>query len=186
MTMQTNIKTLFSVISKLAKSEGTSKQLLGALSRDILALHSGDSDQRHDVRVVNKLLSILSPVNKRAARLFFCEFLPYTFDKEVDTFGKLQKKEAIRDAKQAAMVEFLADPANDIWSWQKDNVKMEAKPVDYKAKLSKLAENAMNPEKGGLSQADVLRSMFEAGITVDAVIELLTEMEAVNVVEAAA
>lgn len=184
--MKQFIQNLYKAINQLGKLEAKVKPLLAQLSRDILALHSSDDVQRNDVRVVNSLIAQLSPVNKRIACLFFREFLPYTFDTETSTFGKLQKKEKIVADKLAAMKEFLADESNTIWTWQNRNVDVERKKVPYDAKIAELVAKSLTAKQGAISQVDVLKAVFAGGVTAEAVIEVLQQMEVVNVVEAQA
>lgn len=181
--MKQFIQNLYKAIKELGKLEAKVKPLLAQLSRDILALHSSDDDQRNDVRIVNSLISQLSPVNKRIACLFFREFLPYTFDQETSTFGKLQKKEKIVADKLAAMKEFLADESNNIWTWQNRNVDVERKKLTYEAKIAQLVEKSLTAKKDAISQVDVLKAVFAGGVTAETVIHVLQEMEVVNVVE---
>lgn len=178
MTTLNPIQALYRKIQTLRKHEKVTKQTLSELSREVLAIVISNMDNRHSVTVsvVNKLLTILSPANQRIARLFFVAFLPYTFDSETNTFGKLLKKEASRDTKELAIASFLHESNNDIWTWQEEHVTMEAKPVDYIAKITKAVETGLRDDKGHLTPTDVLNAVFAAGVSVDDVISILDHL----------
>ncbi len=171
------VKGMYALISRLSKAETITKAVLGQLSRDVLQYHT---NQGHDVGVVNRLLSVLSPVNARAAKLFFQAMLPYAFDSETNTFGKLVKKEAIRDGRYYAMAEFLKDEANTIWTWQDANIDMAKKPVNYVVNVVKAVEAAI---KHDVSKADLIKAMFDGGVTPDDLIAILSSMEAIAVID---
>lgn len=173
MTSLNSVQTLFRQIQTLAKHEKVTKEVLGQLSRGVLSLHLNEGDNRHNVNVVNKLLSVLSPANQRIARLFFVAFLPYAFDNEANTFGKLIKKEEKRELKYLAIASFLHEEDNDIWSWQAEHINMEAKPVDYSAKITKTIEVAMREDKGAFTPSQVLQAVFAAGVSVQDVVAML-------------
>lgn len=186
----TNIKALNPIqdlmrrITTLGKNEAVTKQLLGELSREVLSIHLPVTNTDiggincygftiHNVNVVNKLLSVLSPVNKRVARIFFINFLPYTFDSETNTFGKMLKKDSARDTKHLAIASFLHEADNNIWTYQEEHINMEAKPVDYSAKISKTIASALKADKGGMSASEVLQAVFAGGVSVADVIAML-------------
>lgn len=176
MNNQFDVKSLYRAIASLAKHEAVTKEVLSGLSRSILSLHLNEGASQHDVKVVNKLLTVLSPANKRIARMFFEAFLPYTFDSEAFTFGKLIKKEGARDLKYLAMASFLHEEGNDIWAWQAEHVSMEAKPVNYAMKISKAIEAALKEDKGALTPAQVLEAVFAGGVSVNDVVAMLEGM----------
>ena len=125
-----DIKTINEQIELLAKSEKITKALLGELSRTILAYVYLTGD----VTPVNRLLEVLTPMNKRTAVLYFKEFLAFRFNDDTMSFKKKDKK--VFDKKNAIVVEFLLDDDNNIWTWAEDNVKIEAKEVDWAKRLT--------------------------------------------------
>ncbi len=171
------VKGMHAVIARLGKAETITRASLGELSRSVLQYHS---DQGHDVGVVNRLLSVLTPINQRAARLFFQAMLPYAFDSETNTFGKLVKKEAIRDGRYYAMAEFLKDEDNTIWTWQESNIDMAKKPVNYIGNVTKAVEVALKHE---VDKAALIKAIMDGGVTADDLINILSQMEVVNVVD---
>ena len=148
---KTTIETLIASINTIRESERISKAELSKFSRAAIAFVI----ETKDVRPVNMLLgvdetgkAILSPANRRIANRFFKEFTPFSVEGEVDSqiiFGKMKGKQFDKYADKVAV--FLSDPEADIWSWQKDNVQMEPKPVDYVSKLTKATEKALKEDR---------------------------------------
>ncbi len=132
-------------IVALGKVENVSKAEQGSLSREILIymligfkdLVDGEEvfcEPSYDVRVVNKLLSILSPANRRVSVLFYSALLPWKYDKETGQFeGKRHKKQV--EPKTDEVKVLLADAEWDIWAWIEANVRMEKKEPDYLKKF---------------------------------------------------
>ena len=62
-------------IAALKESERVSKDTLRSLSREVLeALHSKEDKTYGDIQYTNKVLDVLSPMNKRTYVLFMQEF----------------------------------------------------------------------------------------------------------------
>jgi uncharacterized protein YfeS len=162
-------------IKKLGNAERVTKAELSALSRELLEyvmLDGGKGEASFDIDAVNRTLAVLTPVNKRAACLYFPEFLPFAFDADNARFGKMKKKG--KEKAIEAIKEWLADDTNDIWKWAADNVKMEKKPPEYAKQLTKIVERALADEADGLTVHEVLMAVLSAdGINVaDVVVEM--------------
>lgn len=143
------IKTINSNIAKLAKAERVTKEVLATLSRDILTYVYVDGTE--DISPVNRLLQVLTPMNKRTAVLFFKNFLAWRFDEESMTFTKKKKKQF--DDKNLAVGLFLDNADNNIWTWATENVELKAKPVDWNAKLTRDMTKAL---EAGLTFNDIV------------------------------
>lgn len=177
---KTTIETLIASINTIRESERISKAELSKFSREAIAFVI----ETKDVRPVNMLLgvdetgkAVLSPANRRIANRFFKEFTPFSIEGDVDSqiiFGKLKAKQFDKYADKVSA--FLAVPDADIWSWQKDNVQMEPKPVDYVSKLTKATEKAL--KDGHVSALDALKAVMAGGISVDDLLALTGELAA--------
>lgn len=144
-------------IEVLAAAEKVTKATLGALSRTIIEyIVIADSK---DIATVNRLLNVLTPMNKQAASLYFEHFLPFAFNGE--EFGEQIKKQARFDAKVAASLLWLEDETNNIWLWVDENVEVKAK--DYAGDITKAIKAALkgNEKKGfeALSVRDVMNTV---------------------------
>ena len=158
-------------IDTLQANEKITKDLLSGLSRDILDYVS----QSKDVQITNRLLSVLTPMNRKTAILYFKSFLPFvsvTNDAgEFERFGKMTKKTA--DQKFELITEFLVDPHNNIWSWAERNVVVEPKEYDVK-KVTKAIETGIKK----VGQVDVIKACFAGGIDIETLLQVLGEMAA--------
>lgn len=163
------LKTINSKIKTLAKAETVTKALLAELSRDLLQYVV--AEQSHDVDAINRTLAILTPMNKATAVLFFKAFVPHAFDDELKVFGKLNGKK--KEQLLPIVTEKLENPDFNIWSWAADNVKVEQKPIDYLGNIKKAVTNALDESKGGLSQAEVIKAILEAGMDLGALVTIM-------------
>ena len=163
----TTLTAINTKIATLANAEKVTKSVLSELSRDLIdyVLIQGT----HDIAAVNRTLAVLTPMNKQTAVLFFGAFLPHKMNEDTGMFGGLDKK--AKDKKLQLSTEFLADESNDIWSWAKDNVKVEAKEVDYIGKVTKAISQAI--EKGHASQAELVKAVLAGGLDVAAIMAIM-------------
>lgn len=157
-------------IDALAQSETVTKRELRALSRNVLeATH-----ETGDIQFANKLVAILTPVNKRVCVLFFKAFLGFIWDDKLMMFTKKSKKKY--EAAFAAYVEFMADPNNNIWTWAERNIEIEPKAFDVSKVTDYVKNTLVKAAEAGVSQADVMRAIIKAGITADTIIACMDEL----------
>lgn len=167
--------TLSARLTTIAASEAITKRELGLLSRELLSFVVETSD----VRIVNTLLGrgadgklTLTVANRKAAGLFFQHFLPFSVDADSDVVQFAKKKGKIFDESVAEIEKFLADDANDLWSWVDANVKMEQKAVDYAGKITKDIKKALDADDG-LTGAEVMQAVLAGGVTVADLLSLV-------------
>lgn len=178
------IKELETAIASLAKAEKITKGVLGTLSRELLA----HCIEHKDASLVNKVMSAdtLSPANLRIARLYFREFMPFALvevdrivagkaTKELQAFKQFSERKA--DKIVPLVEEFLSNEENNIWTWQADNVQMEAKPKAYADKIAKLIEKALQDGEEGLTPAQILDAVIAGGCDVLAIVADLAKQE---------
>lgn len=166
--------TLIKTIASIAKSEANVKVKLAEISRDLLEYICIQGS--NDIDTVNRLLNVLTPMNKKTCEMFFTHFLPFNFDKDSGVFTDKMRGERKLDKLTEQADTFLANDGNNIWTWAKDNVKVEAKAVDYLKKIEGDIKKALDPEKGGLDQAEVLIAVMNGGLTPQAIIAVLEAM----------
>lgn len=170
---------IFGLIAELADAEKITKAKLGQLSRELMVYVI----ESKDISAANRLLDVLTPVNKRATIAFLSHFLPWSpeldEDKNFVRFGKMMKGQKAVDKRKQAVVDFLADKDNTIWTWQKDNITVEAKPTDFFKSVEKSVERALkgNDNTPPLAREDVIKALFAAGITIDDLLEAVTQPE---------
>lgn len=160
-------------LALLSDSEVVTKRELRSLSRDlIVAIHGfEDATLMGDIQFINQLLPVLTPVNRKVARLFFTHFTGFHFD---DKLGAFTKKSAKRGPEaRAAAVKFIEDPMNNIWTWAEREITIEAKPFDPE-KVKKYISGAIEKAvKDGKTRLDVLSAVFSGGFTPEDIIALM-------------
>lgn len=161
-------------LNDLTKAEKVTRSTLMELSRSVLPI----VHETGDIGYVNRILVVLSPMNKRMAIEFFREFSGFRFDDKKGEFVSKDKKRF--DECVAAFVKFLEDPLNNIWSWAEKNLEVEKKEFDF-GQLKKQTDSLLKKaDKNGFKKADVLRAMMESGITADELIEFMQTLPGVE------
>lgn len=165
-----NLKnTVYARVAAITAAEKITKVELAAVSREML-IYVPQSD---DIDIVNRLISALTPVNKKVAILYFKHFLPW--EEETDAkgnhvrFGKKMKLAKAITARLTLIKDWLAEESNTIWAWADDNI--EVKKKDFAANIQKAIKAALKgDEKSGtepLTHAQIVNAFFTAGLTID-------------------
>ncbi len=178
-----NYEALAAKIDTLGKAEKVTKQLLGELSRELLEYII--VDESNDIATVNRLLSVLTPMNQKTAVLFFDTFLPFILDTDTNTFGKKTKGEKKVKEFVDASLAFLDTEDNNIWTWAALNVEIKAKPVDYAKKIEKDVYKALNNDENPLDPSEVLKAVLAGGLDVADIVDLMAAMAEEPIAEAA-
>lgn len=141
-------------LDMVTNSEAVTKRELRNLSRTVLeATH-----ETGNIGYVNKLVEVLSPANKKVARIFFTHFTGFHFDEASLIFTKKSGKRYM-DAK-AASLEFLADPHQNIWTWTDRHVEIVPKPFS--------ADKLVTYMTGQIKKAGDKRAVLRAVLGMDA------------------
>lgn len=157
-------------LAAIAGAERVTKEQLRDVSRTVLeAWHITGN-----VEYANKLIGVLTPVNRKVAVAFFTHFSGFSYNETLARFsGKSKKRYA--EAHKLCM-EFLEDPLNNIWTWADRNIEIKQKDFDIEA-VTKYITHALKKAQGvGLSQTDVLKAVFKGGVEPDAVLAVFDEM----------
>lgn len=175
-------------VKALAKAESTVRETLNPLSRSVLeAVHATEN-----IGYVNKLLAALSPVNRKAAVVFYKHFSGFHYDDATASFTKKSKKryeQAFNDARA-----FLEDPLNNLFSWADRHVEVEQKPFDaesFKKGFKRMFDKRLQDAKdNGMTQAELFSLLFKkeegkVGVDVNAIVQVLESMGEVEVKETA-
>lgn len=170
---------VYAMIEEIAAAEKITRKVLGAISRDLL-IYVPDS---HDIDSVNRLLGVLTPMNKQAAIYYFGHFLPWEQEKDANDnfirFGKMIQGDKKVNKKLAAITEWLSDQKNNIWVWSKAN--LEIKPKNFGMLISKAIQKALKGDEESnsppLSRDQILDAVFEGGIQIDDLLNAVERQE---------
>ena len=165
----------------LHETERVTKEVLRQLSRDCLEQLFEDGD----IRFINNVTKVLTPVNRRAWIAFMQEFSGFAYSEDSSSFTKKLKalvefegqEVAAWVAKQSAAKAELVDPAWSIWPWSDRNLKVEAAEFTLD-KVTKGVQTYMKKaEKNGIKKSDLIRAIFAAGLEVQDIVAVLEGME---------
>jgi hypothetical protein len=157
-------------ILALAGSEKITKAELQGLSRTVLEAWHATGDHSYG----NRLIGILTPVNKKVAVQFFLHFSGFSFDDKLGAFaGKSKKRYELAHKESMA---FLEDPMNNIWSWADRNIEIVKKEFTLDQVTDGIKGYLKKANKENIPQVDVLRAIFKGGISVDSILALMDEL----------
>lgn len=154
----------------LATSERVTKAELQVQSRAVLeAVHITG-----DIGYANRLIEVLTPVNKKTAVVYFKHFAGFSFDDNLGIFTKKSKKRY--DAAHKESLTFLEDPLNNIWTWAARNLVVEHKPFSLDSVTSNVKLYLQKAKDNGLTDKDVMRAIIKGGISADCIIAIMDEL----------
>ena len=74
-------------ITAIAAAEKITRASLGEISRELI-MYVPDTK---DIDLVNRLLGVLTPMNRATAVLYFKHFLPWDWEKDANKFGSMMQ-----------------------------------------------------------------------------------------------
>lgn len=171
-------------LGQLGKAESSVRAELNVLSRGVLeAVHATEQ-----IGYVNQLVAVLTPVNRKAAVVFFKHFAGFHYDEATKMFTKKSKKRYDQAHKDA--MAFLQDPNNNMFSWAERNIEVEQKPFDaqsfLKTQHKAFIRAIQQARDNGLGQKELFEAMFKPeegkpGLDVNALVAVLEAMGEVDV-----
>jgi succinate dehydrogenase flavin-adding protein (antitoxin of CptAB toxin-antitoxin module) len=167
---QTFERNFSEALERITKSENITKHELKVVSRTMLeAWHITGN-----VHYVNRLLKAVTPVNKKALIVFSKHFGGFSYDEVLGEFTHKSKKRYENAHKLA--LEFLENPNNNLWTWAERHIEVQQKPFSIE-NVEKFIKGALNKGAGvGLSQVDILKAVFKAGVSPECVIQVMDEL----------
>lgn len=163
---------VYARLDAIANAEKITRAELGALSRELLQY----VPDTNDIDIVNRLINVLTPVNRRAAIAYFNHFLPWQVEHEADgetfsRFGKMIQGDKKIKRKIDAIAEWLKDESNNIWVWSDSNLDIEVKKKDFYGLVSKQIQKALKGDEKSdtpaLTREELLSAIFAGGVTID-------------------
>jgi len=163
-------------IVALVASERVTKAELQVQSRAVLeAVHATG-----DIGYANRLIEVLTPVNKKVAIVYFKHFAGFSFDDNLGIFTKKSKKRY--EAAHKESMSFLEDPLNNIWTWAARHVTVERAAFSLDTVTSHVKLYLQKAKDAGMTDADVMRAIIKGGITADCIIGMMDELGYAEVV----
>lgn len=160
---------VYARLEAIAAAEKITRKELAELSRELLIYVV----ETQDIDIVNRLIQILTPMNKRAAILYFGHFLPWSKETDDDgvftRFGKKMSGDKKVKRKLEEITAWLIDESNNIWVWSDANI--EVKQKDFKATVSRAIKRALEGDEKSntpaLTSAELMDAIFEGGVSID-------------------
>ena len=164
------VEAFAAAIDALLQSEQITKRELRTLSRTVLeATH-----ETGDIAFVNRLVGVLTPVNRKVCIVYFKHFTGFSFDDRLSLFTKKSKK---RYAKAfAEYVQFIAEPGSNVWTWAERNIEIEAKPFSVEKFGTYIKGALQKAHDDGFTNADVMRAIIKAGMDADSIIACMDSL----------
>ena len=154
-------------LERITKAENVTKHELKLVSRTMLeAWHITGN-----VHYINRLLKVVTPVNKKALIVFAKHFGGFSYDEVLGEFTHKSKKRYESAHKLA--LEFLENPNNNLWTWAERHIEVQQKPfsVESVEKYMKTALAKVDGDK--ITQAKILVAVFKAGVDPMAILEAM-------------
>ncbi len=179
-----NLNNINNLIDEIGKAERITKDALRILSRELLEYIvvndgvEGNNKGSEDSQVANRLIDVLTPVNRKVAIAFLRHFLAFHIKEDEDgkfiAFTGKDKKQWQR--KLELVQQFLAEPHNNIWTWADRNVDIVPKPMDFAKLNAAMGQLIKKADKAKLGHGNIIRAMLANGITNDEILLVIKEM----------
>lgn len=157
-------------IKKLGHAEKVTKETLAVLSRDVLAqLHTNE-----DIRPINSLLAILTPVNRKVVVQFFVALGGFKLEEESQVFSSKNKGQY--DKKRTAAAEFLANPENNVWTWADRNIEVQPKEFKLESVTKGVVTFFEKAQKANIDRSEVLKAIIAGGIKTEELVAIMGQL----------
>lgn len=164
-------------LDALGQAESITRRELRDISRNILtAIHCTE-----DSGFLNRLIAVLTPVNKKVMVSFLRHFSGFHYDERTELFTKKNKPTYEKSAKRAE--EFLAEPHNNVWTWAERNIEVKVKPFDLAAITKQFSNILKKADENGINQKEVFKAVLAGGMSIDTMIDMLDELGFAEVIE---
>ena len=156
-------------IETIAASEAVTKKELELVATELLQYVPNSGD----IGTVNRLIHVLTPVNKQAAIHFFKAHLEWKFDGESNQFTEKYKGQKSLQRASKARTSFFKNNMT-FWKWVEAEVKIEKKVPDYLKSIERAIVKAIKADQ---SKLDIMRVVVNQ-IDLDSVMAAASEAEA--------
>ena len=155
-----DLKTINRQIAVIGKGELSFKAEMADASRNFIEYIR----ENGDIDVVNRLMAVLTPINREKVRAYFNHFLPYTWESKAARFGGKSKNKDVVAKKEKLSAAFLADEQNNLWTWFAEQAAAPvAKPKEYEKKIEALVKKALEDKEEHIPVGAVIRAVIKGG-----------------------
>jgi hypothetical protein len=175
-----NLKTVvYQRLEDIANAEKITRVELGALSRELL-IYVPDTN---DIDIVNRLLGVVTNMNRRGLILYFQHFLPWNVEKDAEgnfsRFGKKLEGDKKVAKRMALIEEWLKDESNTFWVWSDANINLKQKDLfaPIGRAINKALEGDEKTNTPALSPVEVVAAIFGSNLTLADMIAGLDKMK---------
>ena len=179
--MFTQIKDIQAVRADLDTVRGNENATRNLLNKRVPEIAQGVT-AGDNVSIANRVMASCAGHRQREMFLFLKAHIPFEYNEETLKFSKKSKDQKYIDSREKALSEFIAS-GQTVFGWLALNVKTEKKEPDYLARVLKSVKAALKHDKG---QTEIVRAMFDGGVTLDALREVFGELAAEEAAEEAA
>jgi hypothetical protein len=184
MTINNLKASILAHITAIAAAEKITRASLGEISRELI-MYVPDTK---DIDLVNRLLGVLTPMNRATAVLYFKHFLPWEFEEDANKFGSMMQGDKKIAKRLTLITDFLKDTNNNIWTWADEHVTIERVKPDLGMNITEAVNKALSGTKetrtkeaaDGISKAEALAAFLDANISIDDVLEAITTAKAAS------
>lgn len=162
------------LVLSLHDAEKITKPALATLSRMVLEQIHFDGD----IQPVNRLLNVLTPMNRKVAVLFFQAFTGFLYTEKTQSFGKKDKN--LYAQKFAAYEKETEEESFNIWTWAEREIVIDSKPFDVSKITSTVASLLKKADKNNISKLDFIKAIMDGGVSTD---ELIGALQALDIVD---
>lgn len=165
-------------ITAIAAAEKITRASLGEISRELI-MYVPDTK---DIDLVNRLLGVLTPMNRATAVLYFKHFLPWEFEEDANKFGSMMQGDKKIAKRLTLITDFLKDTDNNIWTWADANIDIARIKPDLGMSITEAVNKALHGTKqtktkeaaDPISKAEALAAFLDADINLDDVLDAIT------------
>lgn len=171
-------KSIIAHIEAIAAAEKITRASLAEISRELL-MYVPDTK---DIDMVNRLLNVLTPMNRATAVLFFRHFLAWEWEEDANKFGGMMQGDKKISKRATLISEFLKDTDNNIWTWAAANVEVEKVKPNLAEGVATAVHRALNGTKETrgkeaaepLSKAEVMSAFLDSFGSIDDAFNAIT------------
>lgn len=178
---ETNLLTSINAhIKTLTASEKVTKASLPVVVDELLHYVPGSKD----IDALNRLLAVLTPANQKLVVIFMKHHIEWDFDDVKSQFTTMVKGDKTKANRREARVKFLKSKTG-FWEWVKVNAKIEKRAKNFTNEIINLTARALKDGDNQITGLEVVKAIFEGGVSLEEVMQAADDVEAALALEKA-